>query len=53
MYIRVKRLLEQERAGLEFVQGELIGWLWIAIGGSHVSDRLPHPHHQRREDASG
>jgi len=22
----------------------LIGWLWFAIGGSHVSDRLPRPH---------
>jgi len=20
--------------------GNLIGWLWLAIGGSHVSDRL-------------
>jgi len=25
---------------------KLIGWLF-AIGGSHVSDRLPRPHHQR------
>jgi len=25
---------------------ELIGWLWFAIGGSDVSDRLPRPHHQ-------
>jgi len=22
----------------------LIGWLWFAIGGSPVSDRLPRPH---------
>jgi len=22
----------------------LIEWLWFAIGGSHVSDRLPRPH---------
>jgi len=22
----------------------LIGWLWFAIGGSHMSDRLPRPH---------
>jgi len=32
---------------------ELIGWLWLAIGGSHVSDRLSRPHgskhHQRRD----
>jgi len=26
------------RAGLNFVHGELIGWLWFAIGGSHVND---------------
>lgn len=24
------------RAGLDFVHWELIGWLWIPIGGSHV-----------------
>jgi len=30
---------------LDFVLGELIRWLWFAIGGSHVSDRLkPRPH---------
>jgi len=23
--------------------GEWIGWLWFAIGESHVSDRLPRP----------
>jgi len=28
--------------------GELIVWLWSAIGGSHVSDRLPRPHASRR-----
>jgi len=26
-----------------FVQGELIGWLWFAIGRSHVSDRFVPP----------
>jgi len=25
------------------VHWELIGWLWFAIGGSHVSDRRPRP----------
>jgi len=30
--------------GLDFVHGELIGWLWFAIGGSHVSNGLPRPH---------
>jgi len=33
----------------------LIGWLWFAIGGSHVSDRLPRPHgckHIIREEMS-
>jgi len=24
--------------------------LWFVIGGSHVSGRLPRPHHQRREE---
>jgi len=54
----VKRLLVQEkkcRAGLDFVLGELIGWLWFAIGRSHVSDRLPRPHtnkHIIREEMS-
>jgi len=24
--------------------------VWFAIGGSHVSDRLPRPRHQRREE---
>jgi len=54
-HILVKRLLEQEQmwAGLDFVCGELIGWLWFAIGGSHVSDRLPRPHHQRRDAEGG
>jgi len=27
-------------AGLDSVHWELIGWLWLAIGGSHVSDGL-------------
>jgi len=22
----------------------MVGWLWFAIGGSHVSVRLPRPH---------
>jgi len=39
--------------GLNFVYVELIGWLWFAIGGSHVSDRLLGPqvstHHLRRD----
>jgi len=41
----MRQLLEQEhRSGLGFVSGELIGSLWwFAIGGFHVSDRLPHP----------
>jgi len=46
MYIWVKCLLEQEKKGREgpdFVHGELIGWLWFAIGWFHVSDRLPRP----------
>jgi len=30
--------------GLGFVHGELIGWLWFAIGRSHVTDRLSRPH---------
>jgi len=49
---RVKRFSNKNkcRAGLDFVCGELIGWLWFAIGGSHVSDRLPRPHYQRREE---
>jgi len=29
---------------IDFKHGELIGWLWVAIGGSHVSDRLSRPH---------
>ena len=36
------------RAGLDFVRGEIIGWLWFAIGGSHVSDRLLRPHGIKR-----
>ena len=45
-------LLKQEQmwAGLDCVCGELIGWLWFAIGGSHVSDRLPRPRHHGREE---
>jgi len=41
-YIQVKLLLDYEQmwAGLEFVDGDLIGWLWFAIGGSQESDRL-------------
>jgi len=31
----------------------LIGWLWVAIGGSRVSDRLPRPHYQRRDATRG
>lgn len=31
------------RAGLNFVHGEVIVWLWFAIGQSHVSDKLPRP----------
>jgi len=38
--------------GLILSVGNWIGWLWFAIGGSHVSDRLTHPHHQRKEDVS-
>jgi len=26
------------------VHGELTEWLWSAIGGAHLSDRLPRPH---------
>jgi len=40
---------------LDFVRRELIGWLWFAIGGSHVSDRLPRPQtseHIIREEMS-
>jgi len=51
-YVRVKQLLDQEQmwAGLDFIHVELlIGWLWFAIGGSHVSDRLPRPRHQKRD----
>jgi len=29
--------------GLDFVHGELIGWLRFVIGGSHVSDMLIPP----------
>jgi len=46
IYTQIKKLLEQEkkcRAGLDFVHQELIGWLWFAVGGSHVSDRLSRP----------
>jgi len=25
------------RAELDFVQGEIIGWLWFTIGGFHLS----------------
>ncbi|XDV15821.1 hypothetical protein PO909_015810 [Leuciscus waleckii] len=32
------------RAGLDFVRGELTGWLWFVIGGSDVIDRLLRPH---------
>jgi len=28
-------------------------WLWFAIGGSGVIDRLPRPQHQRRDAARG
>jgi len=31
------------KVGLDFVYWELFGWLWFAIGRSHVSDRLPRP----------
>jgi len=31
------------RMGLDFLHRELIGWLWFAIGGSHVIDRLVVP----------
>jgi len=33
----------RSRAGLDIVPWELIGSLWFAIGGFHVSDRLSHP----------
>jgi len=48
-YIWVKRFSNKNkcRVGLDFVCEELIGWLWF---WSHVSDRLPRPHHQRREE---
>jgi len=36
------------RAGLDFVHWELNRWLWFAIGGSLVSDRLPRPHASKR-----
>lgn len=50
-YICVKRLLEKKsRVGHDFVFGNLIGWLWYVIGGSHLSDRL---HHQRRYGGRG
>jgi len=55
----VKQILGQEkcRVGLNFVHGELIGWLWFAIGVSHVSGRLPFLHtskrHPRRDPARG
>jgi len=41
----VKRLLEQEQklGRTLFCSWGIIGWLWFAIGGSHVSDRLSHP----------
>jgi len=29
----------RKRRWQNFVHGELIGWLWFAIGRSHVSDR--------------
>jgi len=29
--------MNKRRAGLDFVCGELIGWLWFAIGGSDVA----------------
>jgi len=50
-YIQVK----PSRAGLDFIHGEFNGWLWFAIGGSPVSDRLPRPHagkHIIREEMS-
>jgi len=42
-----KKKKKKCRAGHDFVLGELIGWLWFAIDGFNVSDRLPRPHHQR------
>ncbi|ROK31131.1 TOX high mobility group box family member 2 [Anabarilius grahami] len=40
-YIREKcfRNKNKCRAGLDFICGELIGWLWFAIGGSHAYKR--------------
>jgi len=38
----VKRFFELEKmlGGLDFIHGELIGWLWIAIGRSHVGKHI-------------
>jgi len=38
----VKRLLQQEYV-YGYILIQMIGWFWFAIGGSHVSDRLPRP----------
>jgi len=42
-----------QQAGLDCACGELIGWLWFAIGWSHASDRLPRPRHQRSRKWEG
>jgi len=40
----MKLLLKQENIlGWLCPSERMIGWLWFAIGGSRVSDRLPRP----------
>jgi len=40
----MKLLLKQEKnLGWVCPSERMIGWLWFAIGGSRVSDRLPCP----------
>lgn len=45
-YVKIPILPEEKKkknVGMDFVHGKLNGWLWFAIRGSHVSDRMSRP----------